>query len=107
MRAPRFPLQLSVRYRLVGAPGWLCGTTENISRSGVLIRSDDPIELHEPVELRVEMARLASGTEPAEIWCRGRVVRAVSQVNGQTCVGYAVALEEYSLLPPSPRFAPD
>ena len=37
-RAPRFSLRLPIRYRTVGEPAWHDGTTENISRSGVLFR---------------------------------------------------------------------
>src|SRR3974390_2499968 len=35
-RAQRFNLQLPLRYRRVGEEGWRSGTTENISRSGML-----------------------------------------------------------------------
>ena len=41
--------------------------------------------------------------EPAEIWCRGRVVRAVSQVGGQIVTEYAVAIDQYDFVPSSPR----
>src|SRR3974390_258670 len=35
-RAQRFNLHLPLRYRRVGEQGWRNGTTENISRSGML-----------------------------------------------------------------------
>jgi PilZ domain-containing protein len=104
MRAPRFPLQLTVQCRPLGATAWSAGQTKNISRSGVLIRGTDAFELDVPVELRVKMTQIASGDEPAEIWCRGRVVRAVTQCDGQTVTEYAVAIDHYDLVPFSATF---
>jgi hypothetical protein len=104
MRAPRFPLQLSVRYRQIGAGEWRVGRTENISRSGVFFCADDPVEIDAPVELRLAMPMIASGNEPAEIWCRGHVVRAVTQEGAHTHVGYAVAIDQYDIVPASACF---
>ena len=104
MRAPRFPLHLAVRYRKVGAGDWRVGRTENISRSGVLVRTDDPLEVDGPVELRLEMPIIPAHEEPAEIWCRGRVVRTVTSVDASRSAAYAVAIEEYDFLPPSAEF---
>ena len=91
-----------MRYRQVGAGDWCVGRTENISRSGVLVRTDEPVDVHEPIELRLEMPVIPTHHEPAEIWCRGRVVRTVAAVDHPT--GYAVAIEEYDFLPPSAEF---
>ena len=63
MRAPRFPLRLAVRYRRIGDHEWRRGETENISRSGVLIRSDDPPELDATVELLVALDVRKSGAD--------------------------------------------
>lgn len=103
VRAPRFPLQLAVRYRQVGANGWCLGCTENISRSGVLVRTDGPVEVDVPIELRLEMPVIPAHHEPAEIWCRGRVVRTIASAD-QPSTRYAVAIEEYDFLPPSAEF---
>jgi len=103
VRAPRFPLQLAVRYRQVGAGDWCVGRTENISRSGVLVRTEEPVEVDVPIELRLEMPVIPAHHEPAEIWCRGRVVRTVASA-GHPSTRYAVAIEEYDFLPPSAEF---
>ncbi|PYQ69167.1 MAG: hypothetical protein DMG04_29350 [Acidobacteria bacterium] len=103
MRAPRFPLQLAVRYRQVGAGDWCVGRTENISRSGVLVRTEEPVEVDVPIELRLEMPVIPAHHEPAEIWCRGRVVRTVASADHPS-TRYAVAIEEYDFLPPSAEF---
>jgi hypothetical protein len=42
-RATRFDLHLPLKYRLVGESGWREGTTENISRSGMLFQAEEPI----------------------------------------------------------------
>ncbi len=40
-RATRFDLHLPLKYRLVGESGWREGTTENISRSGMLFQAEE------------------------------------------------------------------
>jgi PilZ domain len=104
MRAPRFPLELNVKCRAIGANAWAAGKTKNISRSGVLILAEHAFDLDAPVELRLKITQIATGDEPAEIWCRGRVVRTVTQSNGKTHTEYAVAIDEYDFVPSSATF---
>src|SRR5262245_44079060 len=99
MRAPRFPLHLSVRYRRVGDRQWRRGETENISRSGVLIRAEDPLEIDETVELMVALAVRNAAGGSGEVQCSGRVVRIISPATGQTLPGSALVIEEYNFLP--------
>ena len=40
-RAQRFNLQLPLKYRPIGEDDWRAGTTENISRSGMLFRAEE------------------------------------------------------------------
>ena len=49
--------------------------TESISRSGLLLRVDEPLELNTAIEMVVELPAVA-GEEPARVTCRGRIVRA-------------------------------
>jgi hypothetical protein len=73
-RAPRFVLPLVVRYRSDGETGWHDGRIENISRSGMLIRTDEP----PAVDTRLEMTFvLPVGKTPPAVVCRGRIVRTV------------------------------
>ena len=74
-RAPRFPMQLPVHYRLAGETMWRYGTTENISRSGVLIRTDQQLEPNVHLEFSVELPTSVFGMAATEILCRGEVVR--------------------------------
>lgn len=100
MRAPRFPLHLPVRYRRLGDHQWRRGETENISRSGVLIRSDDPPELDATVELLVALDVRKTGADAGEVLCSGRVVRYVSPSDNHSRPGSAVAIEQFNFLPP-------
>jgi len=98
MRAPRFPLQLAIRYRAVGNAEWRQGRTENISSSGVLLQGPYTLQPDTAVEF---MLALASATGPrTEISCRGRVVRMVEPMNLQKHTGFAVAIEQYDFIPP-------
>jgi hypothetical protein len=100
MRAPRFPLHLSVRYRRIGDPEWLRGETENISRSGILIRGEDPLEVDASVELLVVLDVRSTESDGGEVLCSGRVVRTVSPSDEYACPGSAVAIDQYNFLPP-------
>ena len=99
MRASRFPLHLSVRYRRLGDRDWLPGKTENISRSGVLFRAEECVEIDQSIELRLELPVTAPGRECPEVFCRGRVVRTVSPSGDEPWPGSAVMIEHHDFLP--------
>jgi hypothetical protein len=92
-RARRFSLRLPVRYRPVGKTGWSEGTTENISRSGVLFRTAEILEVDTPIEMRVA---LPVGSLP-EMVCTGRIVRTVSPSGYEGRPGVAAAITHYRL----------
>jgi hypothetical protein len=100
MRAPRFPLHLAVRYRRIGDHEWRRAETENISRSGVLIRAVDPLEIDATVELLVALDVTSTDADRGEVLCCGRVVRTVSPSDDYSCPGSAVAIEQFNFLPP-------
>jgi hypothetical protein len=100
MRAPRYSLHLSLRYRRIGEAAWHCGQTQNISRSGVFFRTDDPIEVNAPVELSVVLTTGPVATDAAEVHCRGRVVRTVAPWENDGIPGSAVTIDDYAFLPP-------
>jgi hypothetical protein len=104
MRAPRFPLHLVLRYRRIGDDVWREAQTENISRSGVFFRTDDPIEVNTPVELAMVLATGEVRHRAAEVLCRGRVVRTVSALENAEAPGSAVVIEDYAFLPPPAAF---
>jgi hypothetical protein len=99
MRAPRFPLHMTVLFRCVGDPDWRKGQTENVSRSGILIRAEDCLPVQAAIEFRMALAVETFYGEPPEVSGRGRVVRTVSPSNDEPWLGAAVAIEDYDFLP--------
>jgi hypothetical protein len=104
MRAPRFPLHLALRYRRIGEDAWRQAQTENISRSGVFFRTDDPFEVNTPIEISMVLATGELRRDAAEVLCRGRVVRSVSAAENTEAPGSAVVIEDYAFLPPPAGF---
>jgi hypothetical protein len=98
MRAPRFRLNLAVRYRAVGDEEWRQAKTGNISSSGVLLRADGVMPLDTRLELRVALAVNEPAARSGEVSCVGRVVRLVGEPEGST-QGFAVAIDEYAFQP--------
>jgi len=76
-RAQRFNLHLPLKYRQLGENEWLAGTTENISRSGLLFRAEEMMSPHAQVEINLVLPVEIAGLAPAEVICRGEVVRTV------------------------------
>ena len=75
-RARRFPIHLPVRYRLPSSPEWFEAYTENVSRSGVLFRTDRAFEPTTPLDLRLELPAVENGERVrGEVVCKGEVVR--------------------------------
>jgi hypothetical protein len=90
-RPQRVALHLPLRYRPVGDPDWHEARTENISRTGVLFRTTDPLDIDTHVEMTFVLP--ISPSQPA-IVCRGRVVRTVLP-DRQGRVGLAATISVY------------
>ena len=82
-RAQRFHLQLPLRYRRLGEKEWHVGTTENISRSGMLFQADEVLQPSAQLEINLVLPAEIAGLSSTEVVCRGEVVRTVEH-NGQT-----------------------
>ena len=74
-RAQRFNLHLPLKYRLVGEGNWRKGTTENISRSGMLFRAEEMVSPNAMLEISIVLPAEIAGLSAAEVVCRGEVVR--------------------------------
>jgi CheY-like chemotaxis protein len=74
-RAPRFTLHFPVRYRMVGQNDWRTGVTENISRSGLLVRGEHVVEPNTQVEMTFLLPVTSVGDPPAEVTCHAEIVR--------------------------------
>lgn len=76
-RARRFNLHLPLRYRLLGEKGWRIGTTENISRSGLLFRAQDLLQPSAQLEISLVLPAEIAGLSATEVVCRGEIVRSM------------------------------
>jgi len=76
-RARRFNLQLPLRYRPLGEKSWRPGTTENISRSGLLFQAQELLHPNAQVEITLVLPAEIAGLAATEVMCRGQVVRSV------------------------------
>jgi PAS domain S-box-containing protein len=81
MRAQRFNLQLPLRYRTLGENSWRNGTTENISRSGVLFRAEEALQPAAQLEINLVLPPEIAGLTATEVICRGEVVRTVESAD--------------------------
>jgi PilZ domain len=76
MRARRFPLTLPIRCRRAGDEGWIEGVTINISKSGVLFRTSEPLDVDTQIEMRIVLRE--SPARAGELRCDGHIVRIAS-----------------------------
>jgi hypothetical protein len=79
-RARRFPIHATVRYRADDGP-WRQGTSENISRSGLLLHAREPLTPDTPVEFVVDLPPAVAGEPSATMVCRGRVSRTLEPID--------------------------
>ena len=97
-RARRFVLHLPVYFRQPHSSTWLEGTTENISYTGVLFRSPNPMLPETTLELRLQLASGAKLNHASEIRCKGQVVRVEQRSEPETPIALAVAISDYRIV---------
>ncbi len=111
-RAPRFITQLPLTFRLPDGRGWHHGVSENISRSGILFRTDRTAtgsgwDDSAPHGTRVDVVfEVATDSEPQRtrhVECEGRLVRTHGTDAARTPVSIAVAVLSYAVVPASPE----
>ena len=80
-----------VCYR-IGGGEWLEGTSENLSRSGMLFRADSGVEQGTTIEVQIEMPREITGDAETKVTCKATVAR-VTQVekNGKQPEHFLIA----------------
>ena len=81
-RARRFNLHLPLRYRPLGEKSWRRGTTENISRSGLLFQAQEVLLPNAQLEISLVLPSEIAGLASTEVVCRGEIVRSV-EMEGQ------------------------
>jgi CheY-like chemotaxis protein len=74
-RAQRFQLRLPLKYRQLGENDWRTGTTQNISRSGMLFQAEEMLPANVQLEINLVLPAEIAGLAAAEVVCRGEIVR--------------------------------
>jgi hypothetical protein len=74
-RARRYQIGAVLRYRVRGQTAWHEGVMENISYSGVLIRTGQFLPPNTCIEMRFFLPVELNGEHAAEVLCRGSIVR--------------------------------
>jgi PAS domain S-box-containing protein len=94
-RARRFNLQLPLRYRLLGEKDWQPGTTENISRSGLLFAAQELLQPNAQLEINLVLPSEIAGLAATEVVCRGEVVRSIEPQSPDVSPALAAKILQY------------
>ena len=94
-RAQRFHIHLPLRYRRLGEKNWHEGTTENISRSGMLFQADELLQPSVMLEINLVLPAEIAGLSATEVVCRGEVVRTVEPNGGGVSPALAARILQY------------
>ena len=95
MRAQRFQLHLPLKYRRLGEKQWHDGTTENISRSGMLFQANETIQPSSQVEINLVLPAEIAGLSGTEVVCRGEVVRTIESRGNALSPALAARILQY------------
>lgn len=95
IRAERYPIRMSVRYREPRGRVWFEGKTENISRSGVLFRTKSVLSPRTTLEMRLVLPAFIKDEVPCEIHCKGVVVRTEQSSIRGAPPALAVTIQHY------------
>ncbi|HEV2718128.1 MAG TPA: response regulator, partial [Terriglobales bacterium] len=94
-RAQRFNLHLPLKYRILGEDDWRDGTTENISRSGLLFQAEEMVAPNAQLEINLVLPAELAGLSAAEVVCRGEVVRTVEGESSRVNPALAAKILQY------------
>jgi hypothetical protein len=94
-RAKRFKLQLPLKYRPLGEENWRAGTTENISRSGLLFRAEEMMPENIQIEINLVLPPEIAGLSAAEVVCRGEIVRTMDPESASMSPALAAKILQY------------
>ena len=94
-RAQRFKLNLPLRYRLAGQPAWRKGTTQNISRSGLLFDGEEFLKPNDKLEINLVLPAEIGGLSATEVFCKGEIVRSSEPHASDTTPALAAKILQY------------
>ncbi len=93
-RAERYEISAATKYRIRGEQKWYEGAMKDISVSGLLMGAAFSLPSETLIEMRFSLpVQLAGGETPAEVHCRGSVVRSWNcEVPGDTAAMVAARI---------------
>lgn len=94
-RAQRYAVPLPVLFRASGERVWREGQTENISKSGVLVRALHVLQPEATVEMLITIPENIPTPFAGATICRGRIVRAIGPSRLQERPAFAAAILEF------------
>jgi hypothetical protein len=94
-RASRYTVSIPVRYRPFGELGWTETKTINISCTGVLFETSEPLELESPIELSFDLPAEMGGTGDGELTCLGQVVRTIMTPSTDASPAVAASIADF------------
>lgn len=74
-RPQRFSISLPVRFRTFDDGAWQEGRTENISRSGILFRTPQRLEVNTAIEMMFDLPAEMGGEPGAHVVCVAHIAR--------------------------------
>jgi len=77
VRGRRYPIRMTLRYRTEADTQWQEARTVNISRTGVLFRTNNPLDIQTTLQMILLLPPELGGDDAAEVLCLGRIVRTV------------------------------
>jgi PilZ domain len=96
-RARRLKIAIPVEFRSQTA-NEMSGTVENVSQSGLFIRSEQSPAKGDLIEMTFNMPMEISGQDNAAVICAGQVVRIVPSDQKGALGGFAVSVIDYRFL---------
>ena len=101
-RARRFEVRMNLRYRPNETGGWQEGATENISRSGLLFRSQTLLKRGTPFQMILTVHSEKAGQRPVHVACLGTIVRMVPRESAEASNLFAARFVDYEFIKTDP-----
>ena len=96
-RERRIKCESVMTFRARGTAAWQDGVLENVSRSGILFRTEKTATRGQRIELTLEMPQEIIGRAGSRVLALGRVTRVIAGTDGGP-IKIATSIESYRLL---------
>jgi hypothetical protein len=102
-RPQRFAMSLPVQFRTLDAAAWQEGQSENISRSGILFRAAQPLQVDTVIEMMFDLPVEMGGESGAHVVCTAHITRILPGATPEQSPLLAARIHDYRFV----RGAPD